>query len=634
MKTKFFTCIVILIFVSCGAVFSQTVNFDSLKKEINQTTDEKNKAKLLNKIGHLYHAVNPQEGMALARQALNLAHKIDLKIEIANAYLVLGECYYILSDYPKSIDNYQKALKIHEENGHDKGIATSLINIAVIYEAQQNFPKATEYYKKALNIYEKMQDIAGMALIQGNLGILYGSQGNDAQALQYFQKALEMYEKLADKEGIARNLVNLGEIYKNENNFQKALDYYNKALKMNLELSDKRGLAIIYLNIGETFSKQKKFKDANEYFEKSLVASKELDYKEAMIYAYKNLSDGYTGLGEYKNALDYYSKYVKLKDSVFSEENERKISNLTASYLAEKQEKENEALREKNNLQMKYFFVILILIFVIFIFMYLRYRIKQKSLKLITEKNFQIEHANSELENLNHELSETNASKDKFFQIISHELMNPIRWMSNVAEMLPKRINSMSPQELKELADVLSQTTSQSNKLLENLLHWARLHTGRVDFSPQTINLLEIVNEILSLVEPQVNDKKQSVDVDIPESTVVFADRNMLGAILRNLIENAVKFTNLNGIITIKAETDAKRVNISIGDNGIGISANNLEKLFRIDIHHTTTGTAKEKGTGFGLILCKEYIEKHGGVIRVESEEGKGSKFIFAIPKD
>jgi len=622
----------VLLFLCASITFSQTNFIDSLKKETERTSDEKAKVKLLNKLGHSLHAVNPQEGLKHARQALEISKKIDSKNDIANAYLVIGECYYILSDYPKSIDNYQKSLKINEENGFLNGIATNLSNIAVIYEAQQDFLKATEYYKKALVNYEKMNNTSGTALILGNLGILYATLGDSKQAEPNFQKAIDIYEKNGDKEGIARNIVNLGELYKNEGNYKKALEYYNKALGMNPELVDKRGLAIIYLNIGETFSKQKKDRDAIEYFQKSLMISKEIDYKETMLYAYQNLSTGYEKLENFKLALLYNNLYVQLKDSVYNEANERKISNITAGYQVEKQEKENEALRERNQLQFIYFAIILALIVVILVITFLRYRIKQKSLKLITEKNRLIELVNKELEFLNQELSQSNASKDKFFQIISHELLNPVRWMSNITDMLPKRIQSMSVAELQELANVLNQTANQSNKLLENLLQWARLHTGRVVFNPEKLNLKEIVYENVEMIKSQLAEKKLSLNIEIPDDILIMADKNMLGAVVRNLIENSVKFTHEDGSISFSASLENGLVKVKVSDNGVGISSNDIEKLFKIDVHHSTEGTAKEKGTGFGLILCKEYIEKHGGSISVESQQGRGTTFFITIP--
>lgn len=624
---------IILLFTAVFGSFSQNAQFDSLKNELNNIKDDKAKTKLLNKIGHLYHALNPQEGLKYARQAIELSQKKDLKLEMANAYLIIGECYYILSDYPKSLENYQISLKIHEENNNDKGIATTSSNIAVIFEAQQNFVKASEYYKKSLSIYEKMNDKSGMALILGNLGILYGSQGKNNQALPYFQKALEMFEKINDPEGIARNTVNIGELYKNENNYNKAIEYYTRALNMSKLISDKRGISIIYLNIGETFSKQNKSKEAIEYFVKSLEAAKELDYKETELISYNDLSKEYSKLGNYKAALDYYEKYVALKDSVFSEENERKISNITANFRAEKQEKENELLRERNKLQMQYFFVILGLVVIILIVLYLRYRVKQKSLKVITEKNIEIEKANQVLENLNTELQETNATKDKFFQIISHELLNPVRWMNNITRMLPQKVKDMSNDELIEVANVLNQTASQSNKLLENLLQWARLHTGRVVFAPEQIQLKEFVQEVISLLDSQIKTKSINLIINIDDAFVVEADKNMLSAIFRNLIENAVKFCHNSGMIEIKAESIENHSVIYIIDNGVGISENDMNKLFRIDVHHSTPGTAKEIGSGFGLILCKEYVEKHEGSISVVSEIGKGSTFRLNIPK-
>jgi len=238
-----------------------------------------------------------------------------------------------------------------------------------------------------------------------------------------------------------------------------------------------------------------------------------------------------------------------------------------------------------------------------------------------------------ELELKNEQLLKTNAEKDKFFSIIAHDLRNPFSAFLGLTKMMVDDLYSMKPEEIQKIAMTMRTSATNLYNLLENLLEWSRMKRGITTFEPIQFPLMpEISGNIASEIEA-AEKKGIVITYDIPENINVYADRYMLGATIRNLLSNAVKFTPRGGKVHLKtAEIPGNRVEFSISDTGIGMSREISASLFLLDVDTTRKGTEKEPGTGLGLILCKEFVEKHGGTIRVESGEGKGSTFYFSIP--
>jgi signal transduction histidine kinase len=200
--------------------------------------------------------------------------------------------------------------------------------------------------------------------------------------------------------------------------------------------------------------------------------------------------------------------------------------------------------------------------------------------------------------------------------------------------MLNEEIKSGDSTRIEKYSGMINISAVQTLRLLENLLEWAKSQTGKILFNPIPINLSELFNEEFIMLNDMSTGKNIELKSSFPDDLTVIADKNMLKTILRNLISNAIKFTHKNGKVEVKAIIDNKQVEISVSDSGIGMTKETMAKLFRIDANLVTRGTENEKGTGLGLFLCKEFVEKHGGKIWVESESGKGSVFKFVLPSD
>ncbi len=237
------------------------------------------------------------------------------------------------------------------------------------------------------------------------------------------------------------------------------------------------------------------------------------------------------------------------------------------------------------------------------------------------------------LERVNAELSELNATKDKFFSIIAHDIKNPFNTILGFTELMKLNFNKWTEEKKLQIVDVLYNASNNVYELLENLLQWSRSQRGAIEFNPEETLLRSQIEYLFTLLKDSADEKGIELKLEVPDKNIfVNVDVRMLQTILRNLISNAIKFSYKGGVIRVLVEISGGNALISVVDNGTGIPKENLDKLFRIDSAHTTVGTNNEKGTGLGLILVKEFITKHGGEIRVESEQGKGSTFIFTLP--
>jgi len=231
-------------------------------------------------------------------------------------------------------------------------------------------------------------------------------------------------------------------------------------------------------------------------------------------------------------------------------------------------------------------------------------------------------------------LKELNATKDKLFSIIAHDLRSPFNGILGFSELLIKNTKDFEVAESEKYLGIINSSAKNTLILLDNLLHWAKTQTGQISYKPEKINIVSIIKQVLEISTSIAKIKNITLNYIQSDVIEVYADVNMLKIVLRNLISNAIKFTNPNGKIEVFAIQNQNDIEITVSDNGVGMSEETLKKLFKIEPTIITTGTAAEKGSGLGLILCKEFVEKQRGEIWAESEIGKGSDFKFTLPLD
>lgn len=280
-----------------------------------------------------------------------------------------------------------------------------------------------------------------------------------------------------------------------------------------------------------------------------------------------------------------------------------------------------------------WFIVFEVIVALILAFFIYRYLVKVRTNRILRIQNERINNANRKLAESERNLKEINATKDKFFSIISHDLKNPLTSLLSISEsMLEVDIQPGEEEKLSGIRNI-HESIRQIHDLLENLLTWSRSQTGRLKYEPVNFNLSKLIEINLNLHRIPAEKKGIKLTCRSPEGIYAYGDRDMINMVIRNLLNNAVKFTSSGGTIDVDVKKENSSLQILIKDKGTGISGEDLDKLFRIDVKFKTTGTAGEKGTGLGLILCKEFVEKNGGRMIVESELNKGSVFGFTIPE-
>ena len=279
-----------------------------------------------------------------------------------------------------------------------------------------------------------------------------------------------------------------------------------------------------------------------------------------------------------------------------------------------------------------WFILLEVLISTAIVVMVYVYLLKSRTNRLLKHQNQQISQANEALRKSEKNLMELNATKDKFFSIISHDLKNPFSSLLSISDLMVESFDETDRDDHKAGFRKINQSVKHLLDLLENLLTWSRSQRGRIKYDPVKFNLTTLVKENINL--HKLLAEKKGIMLISSEQDEVFAygDRDMINSVIRNLVTNAVKFTEPNKKVEIQLKPGKKEVEVSIMDEGIGITPEQMEKLFRIDEKFKSTGTAGEKGTGLGLIICREFVEKNGGEISVQSDPGKGSVFSFTVP--
>lgn len=252
--------------------------------------------------------------------------------------------------------------------------------------------------------------------------------------------------------------------------------------------------------------------------------------------------------------------------------------------------------------------------------------------ELIKEKS-KLENTLQELKTTNKELTQTIKTKEKFFSIITHDLRSPFNAINGFSSLLVEQVKCNDLKGIEDYAQIIYQSSNQAMDLLMNLMEWSRSQTNRLEYYPENFDLTDFSKNIVLLYKEIANQKSIQIQNLLMPGFPIFADKAMINTILRNLISNAIKFTNPDGVITIYAKEDDENIILSVKDTGVGIPQNIIPKLFEVDQVCSKNGTNNEQGTGLGLILCKEFVEKHHGNIWVESKEGIGSIFSFSIPK-
>ncbi len=606
--------------------------------------DDVNRAETLRKIGlSYYHWSKYIEANKYYEDALGIFKQQQDFEGISRTLRGISAIQGHWGEYDEALNSVQDALKFCEEIGDSKGVAMCYNTIGVLYQDIGDYSNALKYFSQSLSSFEETGSLYDIVNMNLHVGDVYLNLKDYDKALEYFFKAQTIGKNLDNKKLESITLSNIGEVYYSKEDYQTALEYQLKSLKMKEEIGDKKRLAITYVELGKIYHKLGDDKKAIDYLKNGLDIARDINFLYQISKAYEALSMVYYDMGKYKKSLDYYRFYVEIQQKIHSVEKNKAVAELQAKYQLEKKEKENERLRHSEQLhkaQITYQWLgiglsLFVLITAIILTMIYRskYQQNQKLNVQLSLKNKEIDNQKNNVQKLNAELKEANSTKDKFFSIVAHDLKNPFNSLIVLTGLLIEEYELFTEQERKEFLQQIKESAENTFSLLQNLLDWSRSQTGKQEINKEVLDMESIASKTIKLLKTNAENKKIKVSYNIPKGTTAYGDKNMISTVLLNLVSNAIKFTSENGEVTVSVVSENGKVEVLVSDTGVGIPGEHLDKLFIIDHKIQTKGTSNEKGTGLGLILCKEFVEKNGGKIWVHSEVGKGSRFHFTLPK-
>ncbi len=568
-----------------------------------------------------YNQNDPQLKLEYAERLMDAAReREDLKY-LHHAYLHQGQAYRMMGDFEIAIYALFKALDYAEKIGFEKGIAGSNTALADVYSLIGNSSNAVQYYKKSID-YLRLHDSTLLANALLNLGDEYYRSKMYNAALECFEESKLIYEHLGnDPAGLAYNLGNIGLVYAEIDQLDQAEENVQKSLLQLKALDDHYGMAIFLSYLAEIYRDKGLLTEAKVLTDSSMQLATKFGLKSEIRDNSLRLADIYAMSADYETAYKFHQQYVAIKDSITNDDIYTRIENLKSAFeLASKQNEVDLLTIEKKNQQLilTATVALAIVLTILALVIFSNYRSKTRINQILEEQK-------KSLESLNH-------TKDKYFSIISHDLRGPVSSFFGISRMIKYLIEKKDTKQLLEVADDVDQSVERMSNLLDNLLTWAMQQQEKIPINSEKLSVHDIVSQSIEPLSNLAKGKNITLIKEVPDDLILFADKNTTMTTIRNLVSNALKFTQEGGEVRISAFEVTDFIEIHIQDTGVGIPKEKLEKLFNISETKSTYGTSGEKGLGLGLQLVYEFVGLNNGNVNVESQLGKGTTFIVRLP--
>ena len=613
--------------------------------------------------------------------AINIFSQLKNKKSTADAIYKMAYAYNYLGESKVTIGYYKKALENYIKIKDSVGIAKTYNNLAIVYDTNGDYGTAIDFYFRTYQIDKKIGRTKFLGSDLNNIGQLFETLDIHDKAAEYLQKSIKASEAINDSASLCYSYESLAAVYLNQKKTEKALVLLKKSLLFSNVIPNDDIISLIYADISRAFLTVDKIDSAKVYLAKSLKISekRQIPYNTAfgMIYAAQlfnktnkpfkaissandglkiakkigsipleiglliELKSAYAKIENYKLAFETQEKAISLSKDLNTGETIKKITALLLTKEYEKKEIsqnakraiEDESIKNKlnnKNLLIAIFIIITLFTIVISIILYLNHKKQKEANELLMIKNEEIDRNRSEIKDQAFELAEHNEIKDRLFTIISHDLRKPIHQLSSVINLLEE--NLLNREEMEHIMPSISESVKDTSELLDSLLFWAKSQMKGFKLKIIETNLKVFVDEKLNYLQQNSKEKEIQIINQVTDEIVIKIDELLMSIILRNLVSNAIKFSNAGDMITISFSEDKDNFNLLVMDTGAGMNNEQLGDLFTPKVK-STKGTKNEVGSGLGLIFCKDLIEKSGGRILVSSELGSGSEFCLKIPK-
>ncbi|WP_296316886.1 tetratricopeptide repeat-containing sensor histidine kinase [Winogradskyella sp. UBA3174] len=672
------TLVVLLVSLS---VFSQNERIDSLTIQLayqNQDSSKVDTSLML--IKELYKAEDYKKATLFVNQTSKLSKQINYTKGLAGSNYFRALIFANQNDYYNAIDNYNKsrnyylqirdtlgvakvsnsiglleikrgnyakglknslsAIAIFEKRNLKSELSTAYNNLAEAYYKTNQIDKAIDFNFKALEIRKQTSDRSGIKLSTKNIADLYSIRKEHRKAIEYYENVLEILNPETDQDLRGEILPKLGSEYLRFNEYEKASMYLVEGLKYNRKQDNKEGLLRALNAIGNLNLQKKKVKLAELQLNEAYDIAQKIDNKTELLENYKLHVALDSTRGYYQNAFFWQNKYYDLKEELSKTDQPKFPTDIKSLDLTNNEENaiflniENNKpanVSWLNNPILIYGLIIAILFLsTLLLLNFLKSKKQKITIAKQVEKLEQEQVRNEAILEQTHYLEEVNQVKDKLFSIVSHDLKDSISSIKAFLDLLKE--DSISKEEFDELIPELSENANNASSLLFNLLNWSKSQMQNLEPKPVLFNIQDVFHTKMALVEQKVEDKR-IVFIDESQRDFVYADKSMVEIVIQNLITNAVKFSRTGDVITVSNQDVDGKALICIEDTGVGISRENIDKLFNANKNFTTVGTKNEKGTGLGLTIAKDLVELNEGKIWVESTQNVGSKFFIELPK-
>ena len=566
----------------------------------------------------------------------------DNNIEyLGTVYTRLGNIYNLLGRMDKSLEYHALALNIHEKINDSIRTSHSFNNLGNVYLGLKDYKTALVYYDKAVVMSRLLEQEALLPTLYNNMGLANEGLNAYTKALDYYRLAIELGRKNNNTEVRVSSLMHTGSVYLllHENN--RAMVALMEAQRLVGSVPDRYLKATVASSLAQLYLNEERFDEAIASFKDALSLSKGIDSFSLLLDIYEGISEAFMGKEDYKRACEYMVLHSAMADSIFNAESNERLNYLRVGFESQTIERENQLLKQQNIFsqlaldRQRTIRNLLIIISVIVVlsafFLYSLIQAKNEKNKLLAERNLQVVRQKDELNDLYKEQYKLNETKNKFFSIIAHDLKSPFQTILGFSELLSYEYENLTEQQRIDASKNILKVSNETFRLIENLLEWGRTQTGTANATFKAFNVRELVLKTLPVFETQLDKKNLKITTDLPPLLQGWADPDMIMAVIRNLVSNAIKFSPLGSEININTRMSQNRIYISVVDSGQGIPQEIKDRLFTFDPKVQRTGTQGERGTGLGLTLCKEFMELNDGNIEFESEPGEGSTFSIVM---
>lgn len=626
-----------LIFRSDSTSFKDRglIKKDSIIRVYESLDTNNGNIKVIDQINELAYQLHPADylkSFELAKNSLLLAQKRHYLKGEAEAFHLLGISYDYSENYLIG-DQYQnRCIEIAEKIKDTELLARAYNAKGLAAYHLERYEDAHEYYQKALDYLNKIsQNHSYKGAVIHNIAALYDKEGKSQMAIKFFDQAIAFNLKNHNDLWLGQNYYEKAIAFRHLSNFKAAIqnsktsvDYADKVNDDKMIVQNLIFQGSIAIDFGELHKAQSLLDSANQLVIKN-------HFSKLRLATLKSLSQLAERRNDFKKSLGFEKEYNRLYDSLYNVNRFKQLDEFRTYFDAEQKQKENELLKKLNlnqkiQLENRNYFILAIFL-LLSLSVYLAYLIYINS-KKIRKSNQVLTHQNEEISTQKLELEELNQLKNKFFSIISHDLRGPLSSLSAMLKLYED--GHMNEEELKIFMRELDYNFVNTSSLVDNLLVWGKSQMQGEVLTKKRINLCQMVDDTISLIKVQ-HQKKQLKINNHSEFCYAYADAETVSVVIRNLLNNAAKFTPEGGEITVSSKKEDMNIVVCIKDSGVGLNEEQKNEILKRSFH-TSVGTNKEKGTGIGLMICQEFIEKNDGKFWLESKKGEGSSFYFSLP--